>query len=221
MFTTVLLVAAVTVPGTLTPREACEISSTVLRDMRYVEGKYADPGDFSHPKVKRRIDSCEEITKLAIAHGEDVVFASVAVAYNETNFDKTRHGKPILGKKGEQGRMQVMYKHHCKGVADLDGGKGICLNPERAGVRVLRGFLGSTPSAREIGRAKKWIRDLRKKRLAEGKPPTVLRSKHASLVFRLHRYNGSPHYGLKVAALYVTIQKARQRKVQQVALVSP
>jgi len=117
------------------PQDACEAASTVLKDMRYVEGQYAEPGDFSHPKIKARIDSCVGVATLAAPHGRDVVFTSIAIAiaYNETNFRKG-----VAGAAGEQGRMQVMPKHHCRKYADRNDGKGGCTNPDRAGVRAIR-----------------------------------------------------------------------------------
>ena len=129
------LAMVVATPEALDSQAACESASTVLKDMRYVEGKTADPGDFSHPKVQARIRSCTQVAKLAVPFGRDTVFASIAIAYNESNF---RPG--LKGKAGELGKMQVMPKFHCTPYADLNDGKGGCTNPERAGVRALRFF---------------------------------------------------------------------------------
>ena len=118
------------------PRLACEAASLVLKDMRYVEGKTAAPRDFSHPKAEARLQRCMKVALLAAPHGEKVMLASIAIAYNETNFRSK-----VKGSAGEVGMMQVMPKHHCKPYKDLNNGSGGCTNPELAGVRLIRFLL--------------------------------------------------------------------------------
>ncbi len=178
MLTTLVMLALVCAGPLdwIEPQEACEAASTVLKDMRYVEGKYAKPGDFSHPKIEARIASCMEVAALAAPHGRDVVVTALTIAYNETNFRKG-----VTGAAGEQGRMQVMPKHHCRQYADLNDGKGGCTNPDRAGVRAIRILLKRHPLTEALQRynggkayavkVTKWVRAVERvvqRRLAKG-----------------------------------------------------
>ena len=183
------------------PKVVCEAASMVLRDMRYFQGKYAAPGDFS--RIRKRLASCESLVALARPFGLRLMVGVGAVAYNEGNF---REG--LVGAAGEEGKMQVMYKHHCKGVLDLDNGKGHCTNPERAGVRALRLILAKSTSRFCITQEVRWIRSDRQRRRVVGKS-TVLRPtrEHAALVCALARYNGSRRYGRKVAAMALSIER--------------
>ncbi len=196
------------------PMAACEAASRVLRDMRYVEGRFADPGDFSHPKIQVRMKSCEGIAKLAAPFGVEAVFAALAVAYNEGNY---RPG--LIGKAGELGKMQVLAKHHCKGVTDLDDGKGGCINPERAGVRALRLIQAKDPSDKCIAKQRQWIRDERHRRTDAGKMQTVLKPRyaHAEAICDLAKYNGSYKYGRKVAAFMVSIERSYDKQQGRLA----
>lgn len=134
LFAPALVMAEGSTVSSVDPRAVCEDASRVLKDMRYTEfGQYAERGDFSHPNVAARLDSCVEGASLAAPFGSDVTYAVVAVMYNEANF---RPG--VVGKAGELGRMQVQAKLHCKPYSDLDDGKGGCTNPLRAGVRLMR-----------------------------------------------------------------------------------
>ncbi len=141
---TPLLLVALATPSTVNPADACRSASRVLLDMRYVEGRRAEPGDFSHPKIAARLERCEKVARLAAPHGPDVTFAAIAVAYNETNF---REGVP--GKAGELGMMQVLPGYHCKPYPDLRKGKG-CTDPLRAGVRALRLLLADHGTERAL-----------------------------------------------------------------------
>lgn len=143
MHTLILVALIAAAPDPADPEVVCDAAARVLKDMRYVEGRIADPGDYNHPKVKARQARCIQVASLAAPHGLDVTVASVAVAYTETNF---RDGVP--GKLGELGMMQVLPHLHCKPYSDLNDGQGGCTNPERAGVRFLR-FLLTKHSTRK------------------------------------------------------------------------
>jgi len=147
MNTLLILALLAASPEAINPQDACESASRVLKDMRYVEGKTADPGDFTHPKIKARIQSCVQVARLAAPHGEGVRFTSSAIAYNESNF---RRG--VKGSAGELGKMQVLPRLHCKPYADLNDGKGGCTNPERAGVRLVRLLLAKHPLEKALKR---------------------------------------------------------------------
>lgn len=121
---------------TVNSRDVCEAASMVLPDMRYTEGGYTAPGDFSSPEVEARLRRCEKVARLAAPHGKMVVFASIAIAYTETNFRPD-----LVGTAGEVGMMQVIPRWHCEPFDDLNDGSGGCTNPERAGVRFIRRLL--------------------------------------------------------------------------------
>jgi len=195
------------------PRAICEAASTVLKDMRKVNSQPRNPWDFSHPNVEKRVASCTEIAAFAAPHGYAVTFASVAIAYNESNFRKG-----VEGKDREEGRMQVMFKHHCKQYPDLNDGKGHCTNPERAGVRAIRLIQARRPNRSCVASEIRWIRGERKRRSDAGKMQTVLRANriHAALICDLAQYNGSRRYGRKVAAFTVSIMRSFLKRQQQI-----
>jgi len=193
MMTSLLLatLAAMGSPDPVEPRAACEAASMVLKDMRYVEGKLAPKGDFSHPKIKARLDSCVEVATLAAPHGRDVIFAAVAIGFNESLYRKG-----VVGADGELGRLQVLPGYHCKPYPDLNDGKGGCVNPERAGVRAIRLKLAQ---ARKMTRR---LRPLYRKgdacRWNRHRVPTICRA--------LKDYNGSRTYASKVARFIRSIR---------------
>jgi len=198
MMSAILLAALVVVaPEAVDPQEACEAASMVLKDMRYVEGKYAEKGDFSHPKIQRRLASCVEIATLAAPHGEDVTFASIAIAYNESNF-RQNVGK---GGDGEVGRMQVIPGYHCKPYGDLDDGKGGCINPERAGVRAIR-----------LARSRVLKKHRRHWGLHTGKDACKWGQRRTPTMCRvLREYNGSTTYATKVGGFIRSIRRSYER----------
>lgn len=134
-----LLLAALAVPSAeVDPVEACEAAATVLRDLRYEErGRWADRRDLGHPAVQARLARCVQVARLAAPHGPDLTFASIAVAYAESNFRLE-----VEGSAGELGMLQVIPRYHCRPYPDLDDGQGGCTDPVRAGVRALRIFVG-------------------------------------------------------------------------------
>jgi hypothetical protein len=197
------------------PSAACKAASTTLKDMRKVEGKYTDPGDFAHPKVRARLERCTEISRLILPYVDsapETVYAAVSVAYNESNFDKERRGKPLVGAKGEQGMMQVMAKSHCKEPPHGDG--KICTHPDKTGVGILARLLTDRKLLR------KCIRAERKRRKQEKlKPWAPLQLRYACA---LSRYNGSRYerttpYGRKVSGYAMAVRRAL-RKMERVPL---
>jgi len=166
----------------------CRSLSRGLQDMRYTRGKILKPGDFGDPRVNARIARCAIVAEKAEPYGSAVVWGAISLAFRESCFDAERHGKPIEGKAGELGMMQVMVKT-CLRFDDLSE-DGVCQDPIEAGVRHLANKLTEAKAARCKAHKGKKAR-CRKKYLPD------------DLALALSYYNGTrggiTNYGREVA----------------------
>ena len=110
----------------------CAVAAQVLPDMLYAHG--VGYTDISNPKVQARIDRCSTLVAQIEDQGGDMVFATIAVAYVESNFNPD-----AVGSAGERGMMQVLPQYHC--VNEFSDGQGGCVNPEGASIKFLAHLL--------------------------------------------------------------------------------
>jgi len=182
----------------------CRSLSRGLRDMRYTRGKVLEPGDFSNPRVNARIARCARIAEKAEPYGTTVVWAAISLAFRESCFDAERRGKPIEGKAGELGMMQVMPRT-CLSFEDLSE-DGICQDPIEAGVRHLATKITEAKAARC--------------KAHKGKKARCLKKYHPDdLALALSYYNGTrggiTNYGQEVAIWARNAEKRHRREVKK------
>jgi len=164
--------------------------------MRFYRGKILKPGDYTNKSCNARIERCAVVAKVAEDYGTTVMWAAMALAFKESNFDLKRRGKDIERANGELGMMQVMVKT-CLRFDDISE-EGVCQDPVEAGVRHLAAKLAQA-KAKRCGKNAKC--------LAKYDPD--------DLRLALSYYNGTrgeiTNYGREVAKWAVSAAKRHRR----------